>query len=387
MFKISSTAGKVFVGVIIGATAAGGFAAAAGTFNGSTSVICADNRSNALYAASSSGICAANRTAIPLTQLSQNTASTLPVTSIKSIVQKVSPSVVTVDVTTSTGGDTGSGSIIQTDSNISYVLTNNHVIEAAATSGTIQIELNNGDQVKATIVGRDANYDLAVLKVSRGNLPVLQIGDSSQLSIGDTVIAFGSPLGLAGTVTSGIVSSLNRPVTTGGTASGVNSYVDAIQTDAAINPGNSGGPLTDSLGRLIGVNTAIASTASSGLGQSGNIGLGFAIPINEAKRVYTEIITSPTHTSTRPILGVFFDTAFTGVGAKVSQLVPGEGAEKAGIPVGAIVTAIDGARIADQISAIVKIRSYAPGASIQVTVTMPAGGSKVFSVKLGSSTN
>ena len=387
MFKISTTAGKVFVGVIIGATAAGGFAAAAGTFNGSTSVICADNRSNALYAASASGICAANRTAIPLTQLSQNTASTLPVTSIKSIVQKVSPSVVTVDVTTSTGGDTGSGSIIQTDSNISYVLTNNHVIEAAATSGTIQIELNNGDQVKATIVGRDANYDLAVLKVNRGNLPVLQIGDSSQLSIGDTVIAFGSPLGLAGTVTSGIVSSLNRPVTTGGTASGVNSYVDAIQTDAAINPGNSGGPLTDSLGRLIGVNTAIASTASSGLGQSGNIGLGFAIPINEAKRVYTEIITSPTHTSTRPILGVFFDTAFTGVGAKVSQLVPGEGAEKAGIPVGAIVTAIDGARIADQISAIVKIRSYAPGASIQVTVTMPAGGSKVFTVKLGSSTN
>ena len=387
MFKISSTAGKVFVGVIIGATAAGGFAAAAGTFNGSTSVICADNRSNALYAASSSGICAANRTAIPLTQLSQNTASTLPVTSIKSIVQKVSPSVVTVDVTTSTGGDTGSGSIIQSDNNISYVLTNNHVIEAAATSGTIQIELNNGDQVKATIVGRDANYDLAVLKVSRGNLPVLQIGDSSQLSIGDTVIAFGSPLGLAGTVTSGIVSSLNRPVTTGGTASGVNSYVDAIQTDAAINPGNSGGPLTDSLGRLIGVNTAIASTASSGLGQSGNIGLGFAIPINEAKRVYTEIITSPTHTSTRPILGVFFDTAFTGVGAKVSQLVPGEGAEKAGIPVGAIVTAIDGARIADQISAIVKIRSYAPGASVQVTVTMPAGGSKVFTVKLGSSTN
>ena len=387
MFKISSTAGKVFVGVIIGATAAGGFAAAAGTFNGSTSVICADNRSNALYAASSSGICAANRTAIPLTQLSQNTASTLPVTSIKSIVQKVSPSVVTVDVTTSTGGDTGSGSIIQSDNNVSYVLTNNHVIEAAATSGTIQIELNNGDQVKATIVGRDANYDLAVLKVSRGNLPVLQIGDSSQLSIGDTVIAFGSPLGLAGTVTSGIVSSLNRPVTTGGTASGVNSYVDAIQTDAAINPGNSGGPLTDSLGRLIGVNTAIASTASSGLGQSGNIGLGFAIPINEAKRVYTEIITSPTHTSTRPILGVFFDTAFTGVGAKVSQLVPGEGAEKAGIPVGAIVTAIDGARIADQISAIVKIRSYAPGASVQVTVTMPAGGSKVFTVKLGSSTN
>ncbi len=384
MLKISSTAGKVLAGTIIGATAVGGFATAAGTFSGSSSVICADNRTNALYAAPSNGVCSANRTAI---SLSQGVASVLPSTSIKSIVQKVSPSVVTVNVTTSTGGDTGSGSIIQSDSNSSYVLTNNHVIEAAATSGTIKIELNNGDQIDAKIVGRDANYDLAVLKVSKGNLPVIQIGDSSSISIGDSVIAFGSPLGLSGTVTSGIVSSLNRPVTTGGSASGVNSYVDAIQTDAAINPGNSGGPLTDSLGRLIGVNSAIASTGSSVSGQAGNIGLGFAIPINEAKRVYTEIITSPTHTSTRPLLGVYFDNAYTGVGAKISQLVTGEAAEKAGIPVGAVITAIDGNRVADQISAIVKIRSYAPGATVQVTATLPSGGSKVFSVKLGSSTN
>jgi S1-C subfamily serine protease len=384
MLKITSSAGKVIVGIVIGASAVGGFATAAGTFSGSTSVICADNRTNALYAAPSNGVCATSRTAISLSQAS---ASTLPATSIKSVVQKVSPSVVTVNVTVGTGGDSGSGSIIQSDANTSYILTNNHVIEAAATSGTIQIELNNGDQINATIVGRDAAYDLAVLKVAKGNLPVLQIGDSGTLSIGDSVIAFGSPLGLAGTVTSGIVSSLNRPVTTGGTASGVNSYVDAIQTDAAINPGNSGGPLTDSLGRLIGVNSAIASTGSSATGQSGNIGLGFAIPINEAKRVYTEIITSPTHTSTRPLLGVYFDTTYTGVGAKVSQLVAGEGAEKAGIPVGAIVTAIDGNRVVDQLSAIVKIRSYAPGTTITVTVTMPSGGSKQFTVKLGSSTN
>jgi putative serine protease PepD len=384
MLKIKSSAGKVFVGVIIGASAVGGFATAAGTFNGSTSVICADNRTNALYAAPSNGLCPTSRTAI---SLSQGSASVLPATSIKSIVQKVSPSVVTVNVTVASGGDTGSGSIIQSDANTSYVLTNNHVIEAAATSGTIQIELNNGDQINATIVGRDAAYDLAVLKVSKGNLPVLQLGDSAALSIGDSVIAFGSPLGLAGTVTTGIVSSLNRPVTTSGATSGVNSYVDAIQTDAAINPGNSGGPLTDSLGRLIGVNSAIASTGSSASGQSGNIGLGFAIPINEAKRVYTEIINSPTHTSTRPLLGVYFDTTYTGVGAKVSQLVAGEGAEKAGIPVGAIVTAIDGNRVVDQLSAIVKIRSYAPGTTITVTVTMPSGGSKTFTVKLGSSTN
>ena len=384
MLKISSTAGKVLAGAIIGATAVGGFATAAGTFSGSTSVICADNRTNALYAAPANGTCVTSRTAL---SLSQTTASTLPTTSIKSVVQKVSPSVVTVNVTVGTGGDTGSGSIIQSDATTSYVVTNNHVIEAAATSGTIQIEMNNGDLIPATIVGRDANYDLAVLKVNTGNLPVIVIGDSSALSIGDSVIAFGSPLGLSGTVTSGIVSSLNRPVTTGGTSSGTNSYVDAIQTDAAINPGNSGGPLTDSLGRQIGINSAIASTGSSLSGQSGNIGLGFAIPINEAKRVYNEIITSPTHTSTRPLLGVYFDTAYTGVGAKISQLVSGEAAEKAGIPVGAIVTSIDGNRVADQLSAIVKIRSYAPGATVQVTVTLPAGGTKTYSVKLGSSTN
>ena len=384
MLKISSTAGKVLAGVIIGATAVGGFATAAGTFSGSTSVICADNRTNALYAAASNGTCTSSRTALPL---SQTTASSLPTTSIKSVVQKVSPSVVTVNVTTSAGGDTGSGSIIQSDASTSYVLTNNHVIEAAVSGGTIQIELNNGDLVPATIVGRDTNYDLAVIKVNRGNLPVITLGDSSTLSIGDTVIAFGSPLGLSGTVTSGIVSSLNRPVTTSGSTSGTSSFVDAIQTDAAINPGNSGGPLTDSLGRQIGINSAIASTGSSVSGQSGNIGLGFAIPINEAKRVYTEIITSPTHTSTRPLLGVYFDTAYTGVGAKISQLVAGEAAEKAGIPVGAIVTAIDGNRVADQLSAIVKIRSYAPGATVSITVTLPTGGSKVYSVKLGSSTN
>jgi S1-C subfamily serine protease len=385
MLKIRSTAGKILAGVVVGATAVGGIATAAGTFSGSTSVICADNRTGALYAAPSSGVCQTNRTAI---SLSQSNAAVLPATSIKSVVAKVSPSVVTVNVTASGGGDTGSGSIIQSDASTSYVLTNNHVVEAAATSGSIKIEMDNGDQYSATIVGRDANYDLAVLKVNKGNLPVIQIGDSSTLSIGDSVIAFGSPLGLSGTVTSGIVSSLNRPVTTGAsTTSTVNSYVNAIQTDAAINPGNSGGPLTDSLGRLIGVNSAIASTNSSVTGQAGNIGLGFAIPINEAKRVYTEIISSPNHTSTRPLLGVFFDTTYSGVGAKVSQLVAGEGAEKAGIPVGSIVTAIDGARIADQLAAIVKIRSYAPGTTVQVTVTLPTGGSKTFSVKLGSSTN
>jgi len=183
----------------------------------------------------------------------------------------------------------GSGFVIDSSG---IVVTNNHVIDAAVGGGgSITVEFDNGDTLPATIVGRDSNYDLAVLKVNKGNLPVIQIGSSSSLNIGDQLIAFGSPLGLDHTVTSGIVSSLNRPVTTGTT--GAESYVDAIQTDAAINPGNSGGPLTDGLGRMVGINSAIASLGASspfGGSQAGSIGLGFAIPIDEAKRIFDEII-------------------------------------------------------------------------------------------------
>ena len=197
------------------------------------------------------------------------------------------------------------------------------------------------------------------------------------------MIAYGSPLGLDGTVTAGIVSALNRPVTTQSENSSTESYVDAIQTDAAINPGNSGGPLTDAQGRLVGINCAIASDATDG-SQAGSIGLGFAIPINEAERTINEIITSPTHTSTKPVLGVYFDETYTGVGAKVAQLVTGEAADKAGIPAGAIVTNIGGSRIPDLETAIVRIRSYAPGSTVSITATLPDGSTKVFTVTLGS---
>jgi len=303
------------------------------------------------------------------------------VTSIKSIVAKVSPSVVTVNVTASSGGDTGSGSIYKSDATSSYVVTNNHVIASAiGGAGTIDVELDNGDSVPATIVGSDANYDLAVLKINRGNQPAIQIGNSSALSIGDSVIAFGSPLGLDHTVTAGIVSSLNRPVTTGTTGS--ESYVDAIQTDAAINPGNSGGPLTDSLGRMVGINSAIATLGSSFGGQSGSIGVGFSIPITEAQRVINEIIA--TGKSTKPVLGVYFDTTYTGKGAKISGLTANDGAQKAGIPSGSIVTAIDGIKVPDSVTAIVRIRAHAPGDTVSVTVTLPTGGSKTYSVVLGS---
>jgi len=287
--------------------------------------------------------------------------------------------VVSISVTSPAGSGTGSGSIYRSNANTSFIITNNHVIETAVTTGSIKVEFTNGDQVAATIVGRDPMYDLAVLSIRTGNLPTIAIGDSSKVSVGDSVLAIGSPLGLASTVTSGIVSALNRPVTTGD--EGSQSFVNAIQTDAAINPGNSGGALVDTQGRIIGVNSAIA-TLSSG-GTSGSIGLGFSIPINEAKRVIEEIIS--TGKSTRPVLGVFFDTSYTGVGARILRLSPGEGAERAGIPAGSVIRSIDGVKIADDVAAIVKIRSYAPGTTITIVVDPPnSGASKTFKVTLGS---
>jgi S1-C subfamily serine protease len=296
----------------------------------------------------------------------------------KSVAAAVTPTVVSISVKTRTGGGTGSGSIYKTSATESFIITNNHVIEEAVTSGTIEVELLNGDVLAATIVGRDIAYDIAVLKVKTGNLPVIKVGDSAKVSVGDPVIAIGSPLGLASTVTSGIVSALNRPVITG--SDGSESYVNAIQTDAAINPGNSGGALVDTAGKLIGVNSAIA-TLSSG-GASGSIGLGFSIPINEAKRVIEEIIA--TGKSTRPVLGVSFDTAYTGIGAKIIKLTPGEGAEKAGIPAGSVITKIEGFKITDYVSAIVRIRAAIPGSTITLIVDLPNnGGLKTFKVTLG----
>ena len=367
---------KVLAGFLLGITTAGGIATASGVFSTSVVNACVDKKTQAIYAAVNN-TCSAKRTGVTLGSLGSVAGS------LNSIVNKVSPSVVTINVTTPTGGGNGSGSIFKTSSTFSYVVTNNHVIEdAVGGAGIITVGLDNGDQATATIVGRDPNYDLAVLRITKSNLPTIELGDSSQLKIGDQAIAFGSPLGLDRTVTSGIVSALNRPVVTGDGVNSPESYVDAIQTDASINPGNSGGPLTDSLGRMIGINTAVA-TLGSASGQSGSIGLGFAIPMNQALRVMNEII--DTGKATRPVLGVFFDRSFTpGKGAKISSLSPNEAAQKAGIPVGAIITSINGIRITDQVSAIVRIRSYAPGDKVTIVVTMPAGGSKTFNVTLGS---
>jgi putative serine protease PepD len=365
---LPSSRAKVVAAFVLGAALAGSLTSVANTQQTGTIKACADNRTGALYI-SSTGTCSANRTLVELGGNSMNT---------KTISSLVTPSVVSIAVSASGGSGSGSGSVYKSSASSSFIITNNHVIEGAANSGTIKIELTNGDQYSAKIVGRDPGYDLAVLQVQKGNLPEIALGDSSKVSVGDPVLAIGSPLGLASTVTSGIVSALNRPVSTGTADS--QSYVNAIQTDAAINPGNSGGALVDSRGRIIGVNSAIATLSSGGV--SGNIGLGFSIPINEAKRVIDEIIA--TGKSTRPVLGVFFDDTYTGIGARIARLSPNEGAEKAGIPAGSVIKSIDGVKIANTDSAIVRIRSYVPGTVVTVVVDLPTGGSRTYRVTLGS---
>ena len=261
-----------------------------------------------------------------------------------------------------------------------YILTNNHVAAPAANGGELTVVFDNGDKVIGKIVGRNTSYDLAVLKVDRDGLPAAVLGDSSAVRVGEVAIAIGAPLGLNGTVTAGIISSLDRPVTAGG--SGELAFINAIQTDAAINPGNSGGPLLDGTGRVIGINSAIATLAGTIGGESGSIGLGFSIPIDTAKRIAEELIA--TGDSQTPIIGVVLNTAFTGDGAKVSEITPGGPAEKAGVRVGDVITGLNGRQVADSTELVVVIRSYAPGEEIEITLTRNGQPSTV-SLALGSS--
>ncbi len=298
--------------------------------------------------------------------------------SIAGIAARVLPSVVSITVNTSLGGASGSGFVIRSDG---YILTNNHVIANAADQiGEIKVTLNDGKTFGARILGRDAAYDLAVLKISATGLSALQFGDSDAIQVGDNVIAIGSPLGLSGTVTSGIISAKNRAVTSG---SGTNesSFINALQTDAAINPGNSGGPLVDSTGAVVGVNSAIATLRSSYGSQSGSIGLGFAIPINQAKKTAEQLIN--TGKATYPIMGVMVDTSFTGTGSKISDrsgsVVADGPAAKAGLTAGDVILKIDGVVINSSDELIVAIRSHDVGDVISVTYSRSG---KVSTVKV-----
>jgi putative serine protease PepD len=296
---------------------------------------------------------------------------------VAAIAESVLPSVVSILIEAGENSGSGSGFIVQSDG---YILTNNHVAAPAANGGELTVVFDNGDKVIGKIVGRNTSYDLAVLKVDRDGLPAAVLGDSSAVRVGEVAIAIGAPLGLNGTVTAGIISSLDRPVTAGG--SGELAFINAIQTDAAINPGNSGGPLLDGTGRVIGINSAIATLAGTIGGESGSIGLGFSIPIDTAKRIAEELIA--TGDSQTPIIGVVLNTAFTGDGAKVSEITPGGPAEKAGVRVGDVITGLNGRQVADSTELVVVIRSYAPGEEIEITLTRN-GQSSTVSLALGSS--
>lgn len=286
-----------------------------------------------------------------------------PANSVAGIAKRVLPSVVSIQAKDDDGGATGSGFVIASDG---YILTNNHVIASAVTSGgTISVRFQNGRSYDATVVGRDTSYDLAVLRISKRGVPALQFGDSEKVAVGDSVLAIGSPLGLQGTVTLGIISAKNRAVTAGGSASD-NSFINALQTDAAINPGNSGGPLVDATGSVIGVNTAIATVSSSFNSQAGSIGLGFAIPINQARKTAEQLIKNGK--ATYPVIGVSVDMTTNGKGALIAStsgaILPGGPAAKAGLKPGDLITDFDGTQITSSEELIVAVRSRDVGDSV-----------------------
>ena len=293
-------------------------------------------------------------------------ATARPSGSVANIAATALPSVVTIKVDAgSAGSGTGSGFVID---DRGHVLTNNHVVGAAAKGGDIEVVLSNGDTEKATIVGRDVSYDLAVLKLARTDLTPLVLGESDQVVVGDQVIAVGAPLGLEQTVTTGIVSALNRPVTPG--TGDEASFMNAIQTDAAINPGNSGGPLLDSAGKVIGVNSAIARVPGTTSSSGGNIGLGFAIPSDQARRTADQLIA--TGKATHPVIGVSLDRTYSGEGAQVvdsgDAVLANGPAAKAGVQPGDVIVGFEGKRVRTPDQLIVSIRARAVGETVTLKV-------------------
>jgi putative serine protease PepD len=306
--------------------------------------------------------------------------------SVAAVAKKLLPSVVSINASNSQESGTGTGVVLDA---AGHILTNNHVVVPSLSGGKLTVTLNDGRTVAATLVGRDAVSDLAVIKVNGvSNLTPAALGDSGSLVVGQSVVAIGSPLGLSGTVTSGIVSALDRPVRTasedeeqqqqqspfgGGTgqapstATSQATVVDAIQTDAAINPGNSGGPLVDMAGNVVGINSSIASLgSSSSSSQSGSIGLGFAIPINVVKPIVEQLI--DTGKATHALLGVSIGDTEDRTGAKVSAVTNNGAGEKAGIKAGDVITKVGSRETPDADSVIAAVRSQRPGDKVQVTV-------------------
>jgi putative serine protease PepD len=314
----------------------------------------------------------------------QSTPSATQDGSVAAAAAKIGPSVVTINIVTSQEQGTGSGVVIRKDG---YILTNNHVVSGATGNGDISVVLSDGEREPATIVGVDVSDDLAVVKINTSSqLTAAEFAKSSDLQVGQTVVAVGAPLGLSDTVTAGIVSNTARPVTTGGDTNSDTAIFNAVQTDAAINPGNSGGPLVNLNGSVVGINSAIATDAALGGSSSGNIGIGFAIPSDEASRIAAELIANGK--ATHALLGISVGdqnlngTATGSVGALVKDVSAGGPADKAGLKNGDVVTELDGQRIDTSDALVAAVRSHAPNTEVSLTY-LRNGESKTVQVTLG----
>jgi len=261
----------------------------------------------------------------PASSATPSGSSQVSVCDVTSVADKVLPSVVTIAASGQGGAGTGSGELIRSDG---YILTNNHVIATAANGGSVQVQFSDGQTESATITGRDPQTDLAVLKVANThNFPVIALGSSSTVKVGEGAVVLGAPLGLSGTVTSGIVSALDRTIQVPAENDKTALLVSAIQTDASINPGNSGGAMVNCADQLVGVPTAGATVPTeSGESSGGSIGLGFAIPVDLAKTISDEII------ATGRVAHAYFGLQ--------TVPVPPAAAAQAGVPLGLFVQAV-----------------------------------------------
>ncbi|RFU83286.1 PDZ domain-containing protein [Streptomyces triticagri] len=312
---------------------------------------------------------------------------------VASIAQKALPSVVTIDAQSGGGeGGTGTGFVYDREG---HILTNNHVVASAAEGGQVSATFSNGKKYDAEVLGRAQGYDVAVLKLKKAEgLKSLSLGDSEKVAVGDSTIAIGAPFGLSNTVTTGIISAKNRPVTSSDGSSNKNSYMSALQTDASINPGNSGGPLLDARGAVIGINSAIKPAESgSGLGggQGGSIGLGFAIPINQAKNVADQLIKSGK--AVYPMIGASVSVeersdggaqvSDQGAGGAGEPVTPGGPADKAGIEPGDVITKLNDRIIDSGPTLISEIWTHKPGEKVKLTYERD-GKEHTVDVTLGS---
>ncbi|NJC81048.1 S1C family serine protease [Planosporangium mesophilum] len=285
-----------------------------------------------------------------------------PPESLAGVVKKVLPSVITVKSPAGGGTSLGSGFIVSSDG---YAITNDHVVAGA--SGATMVTFSDGTTVPAKVVGSDPESDVAVLKLDGPKLTPIQFGDSDSTQVGDPVLAIGSPLALANTVTYGIVSAVDRPIAAG-EAGGPTRYYAAIQTDAAVNHGNSGGPLVDAAGRVIGINAVIKSLAAD-QDQAGNVGLAFAIPINQAKRLAQDIV--DTGKARRTVIGAEIEAAYRSPsgGVRLQAVSAGGPAANGGLRAGDVLTRVGGAPLEEPGDLIALVRKYAPGTNVSVEYT------------------